>query len=292
MRTERKPAPCVDAAELGTLETATPGTARPRSGAPTGSFRALAGGLTPMSKEQAAAHLERAWEETFGEPLTRSSRNLILAQWALETGHGASMRGYNFGGIKGYAQGGAGALLQTTEGSGENARRSVERFRTYARAEDGARDYVATLANAFPGVIDAVRGGDPYAFVARLHEGGYFTADRSSYERAIVHISRELGSEAGAPRAASRVARERPATADLLDPWPAAGPRKRAAEHARVQARALPEPNAGTGLVSAVDKVGSGLPPEPRQRASEPRPTVHSPALASVLGELSGRPSR
>ncbi|HMA97200.1 MAG TPA: hypothetical protein VKP30_31160, partial [Polyangiaceae bacterium] len=71
-------------------------------------------GRTPMSANEARVHLELAYRSTMNEPPRANTLALLLAQWALETGIGQNMWGYNYGGLKatsGGAEFGTGELI-------------------------------------------------------------------------------------------------------------------------------------------------------------------------------------
>lgn len=145
-----------------------------------------------MHPADAARHLTRAWREVFGQPPSPRTLSLLWAQWALETGRGQSMHGNNFGGLKGEAPGGGSAVSWTREGFGEGERRIRSRFRAYATPEEGARDYVRTLAERYPDAATAAAAGDAGAFVQALERGRYFTANPADYRRGIAALAHEF----------------------------------------------------------------------------------------------------
>ena len=175
-----------------------PSTSSPA--APASSFRALAGGLTPIDGASASRYLAGAYHGLTGSAPSTATLDLLWAQWALETSRGQAMYGNNFGGIKAGAQGPS-ALLSTTEGYGANARRVRDRFRTYATPEEGARDYVSLLARRYPQAFEALRRGDADGFAAGLHHGRYFTANPETYRTALHRLSAEhrLGPSSAPP---------------------------------------------------------------------------------------------
>ena len=151
----------------------------------------LHGARTPLSGSEASRLLSHAWEQVHGQPPSAKTLSALWAQWALETGRGRAMRGYNFGGIKGTAPGGGSAVLKTHEGYGDHRVSIQSRFRAYATAEAGAVDYVRTLSERYPEATKAATNGDLHGFVAGLRKRGYFTADPSDYSRAIERLSAE-----------------------------------------------------------------------------------------------------
>jgi hypothetical protein len=144
---------------------------------------------TQLDAGEAGAALGAAWEQIFGEVPSEETRRILTAQWSHETGRGASMFNYNFGGIKGTGPTGLSVEQSTREGYGATEHRIVDRFRAYRTAEEGAVDYVKLLKNRFPEAIDAARQGDPVSFVQGLKARNYFTGDPAAYTRSIVSLS-------------------------------------------------------------------------------------------------------
>lgn len=158
----------------------------------TASFRAVVSGRTPLGPREAADALSRAWQDVLGEPPPPGSVGVLWAQWALETGRGQSMIGHNFGNIKGAGPGGRSTVMATREGYGATEHGVRARFRAYDSVDEGARDYVRTLARRFPGAIDAARQGNAAGFVDALQRGHYFTADPAAYRRGVESLAREF----------------------------------------------------------------------------------------------------
>lgn len=149
---------------------------------------------TQLSAGQAQDALRAAWEKVTGEVPSDKTLALITAQWAHETGNGASMYNYNFAGIKGTGPSGLTVAQRTREGYGASERRIVDNFRAYSSAEEGATDYVALLERRFPDAVEGARQGDPSAFVRGLKSRGYFTGQESAYLNNVASIaSRYLG---------------------------------------------------------------------------------------------------
>ena len=144
---------------------------------------------TKLSAEQAQEALRTAWQRVTGEAPSDKTLALITAQWAHETGHGASMYNYNFAGIKGKSPEGLSVAQRTTEGYGATERRIVDNFRAYRSAEDGATDYVKLLARRFPDAVEGARQGDPQAFVRGLKSRGYFTGHEGAYLNSVTSIA-------------------------------------------------------------------------------------------------------
>jgi hypothetical protein len=159
---------------------------------------------TKLDAGQAQEALRVAWEKVTGEAPSDKTLALITAQWAHETGNGASMYNYNFAGIKGAGPSGLSVAQHTREGYGASERRIVDNFRAYRSAEEGATDYVQLLSRRFPDAVEGARQGDPAAFVRGLKSKGYFTGHEGAYLNSVASIaSRYLGEplqiQGGAP---------------------------------------------------------------------------------------------
>jgi hypothetical protein len=133
--------------------------------------------------------LRSAWQNVTGEEPSEDTVRVLTAQWAHETGSGASMFNYNFGGIKGTGPSGLTVAQRTREGFGATERTIVDNFRAYRTAEEGAGDYVRLLQSRFPQAAEAAKNGDPRAFVHALKARGYFTGDEGAYTRSVVALS-------------------------------------------------------------------------------------------------------
>lgn len=144
---------------------------------------------TRLDAGQASDALRAAWQSVMGEEPSEGTVRVLTAQWAHETGNGASMFNYNFGGIKGTGPSGLTVAQRTREGFGATERTIVDNFRAYRTAEEGAGDYVRLLKARFPGAVEAAKNADPQAFVHALKTRGYFTGDEGAYTRSIVALS-------------------------------------------------------------------------------------------------------
>jgi len=144
---------------------------------------------TKLDSGQASAALREALRNVTGREPSEGSVRILTAQWAHETGHGASMYNYNFGGIKGTGPSGLSVAQRTREGYGETERTITDRFRAYRTAEEGATDYVKLLAKRFPEALEAANQTDPVGFVQGLKSRGYFTGDPAAYTRSVVSLS-------------------------------------------------------------------------------------------------------
>ena len=144
---------------------------------------------TRLSGGQAAQALRSAWTAVRGEAPSPETLSILVGQWAHETGRGASMLNYNFGGLKGTSPSGLSAAYTTREGWGENATRGVARFRAYGSAEEGAADYVSLLARRYPDAVRAAEQGDAQGFVHALKARGYFTDNEAAYSKSVQSLA-------------------------------------------------------------------------------------------------------
>jgi hypothetical protein len=158
---------------------------------------------TPLSTAAAGEAIAQAYSELTGNVLSGSARSILTAQWAHETGHGASMFNFNFGGIKGVGPGGLSVAQRTREGFGSSERSIVDSFRAYGSVEEGAKDYVQLLLSRYRTAVSAAERGDASGFVHGLKDKGYFTGDPAAYERSIATIANSILSSSGEPQLAS-----------------------------------------------------------------------------------------
>ena len=146
---------------------------------------------TELSGSQAADALRGAWTKVHGEAPGQKTLAILTAQWAHETGRGASMLNYNFGGIKGTGPSGLSAEYRTREGWGPTERRIVDRFRAYRTAEEGAVDYVQLLSTRYGAAVQAAKEGDSAGFVRGLKARGYFTGNEQAYVRSVTRLAND-----------------------------------------------------------------------------------------------------
>jgi Mannosyl-glycoprotein endo-beta-N-acetylglucosaminidase len=144
---------------------------------------------TRLDGSQAAAALRTAWTKVTGQPPSDKTVAVLTAQWAHETGNGASMYNYNFGGIKGASPDGLSVSQRTREGFGASERTIMDRFRAYRTADEGATDYVKLLTQRFPEAAQSASQGDPVGFVQGLKQRGYFTGDPATYTRSVASLT-------------------------------------------------------------------------------------------------------
>jgi len=147
---------------------------------------------TRLDGLQAADALRAAWTHVTGQPPSERTVAILTAQWAHETGNGASMYNYNFGGIKGMGPSGLSVSQRTKEGFGASEHTITDRFRAYRTAEEGATDYIKLLSTRFPEAVGAAQSGDPAGFVAGLKQRGYFTGDPAVYTRSVSSLAAQV----------------------------------------------------------------------------------------------------
>jgi hypothetical protein len=162
---------------------------RPQDAARTGNVAPV---RTPITTDQASALIAGAYEQVTGEKPSTDCVAVLTAQWAHETGRGASMFNYNFAGIKGTGPSGLSVTQRTREGFGASEVTIRDNFRAYRTAEEGALDYVQLLAKRFPASFEAAKQGDPAGCVRALKQERYFTGDEVAYTRSVTRIAREI----------------------------------------------------------------------------------------------------
>ncbi|MEZ4224544.1 MAG: hypothetical protein R3B13_26575 [Polyangiaceae bacterium] len=140
---------------------------------------------TQLTGDQAAQALERALSRASGKRPPREMVAVLSAQWAHETGRGASMYNYNFGGIKGTGPSGLSVRQRTREGWGQGEQTIRDSFRAYQNADEGASDFVSLLARRYPAALEAAERGDTHGFVRALKAKGYFTGNEHAYIRSV-----------------------------------------------------------------------------------------------------------
>ncbi len=180
---------------------------------------------TQVSIEDMFYALAYAWVQLFNEQPKKESIVVLLAHGALETGRFKSMHCYNIGNIKGREGDGrdycffacnelmpvkqAQALVGRSSKDGGNAiitgirndgmawiwfypKHYGCRFRAFETLEAGALDYMMMLRNRFKLSWPAVVKGDVAAFCHLLKQQNYYTADESSYTKAVANVYNEL----------------------------------------------------------------------------------------------------
>lgn len=167
------------------------GATSPGAAAPTGAARQVPPTRTQLSGREAADALEAAWTRAHGTPPSPGTLSILVGQWAHETGRGAAMHNFNFGGLKGTGPSGASTVYRTREGSGASEVQVQDRFRAYASAEEGAGDYLSLLERRYPEALQAAQRGDPAGFVHALKSHGYFTGDPAAYAKSVTGLAQQ-----------------------------------------------------------------------------------------------------
>jgi flagellum-specific peptidoglycan hydrolase FlgJ len=101
---------------------------------------------------------------------------ILLAQAAHETGDGKSAPQQNFFGMKG-----KGASLETTEGSGADAKKVRQGFKAYSSPDESVSDMIDLLKRRYPDAWTALESGDVDAYAAALKDGGFYTDSETNY---------------------------------------------------------------------------------------------------------------
>lgn len=116
--------------------------------------------------------------------------SILMAQAGHETNDFQNMPQNNAFGMKASGRNraaGAGSVnLETTEGDGSGARRVRQDFATFSTLADATADMLSLLERKYPRALEALQAGDPDAYVAALHDGGYFTGNETGYLKGIL----------------------------------------------------------------------------------------------------------
>ena len=129
--------------------------------------------------------IRSAYREVRGVEPSRRTLDMLSAHAAHETGNGASMYNFNFGGIKGAGPSGRTAQLRTREYAGAEPYETVDRFRAYGSLREGARDYVKLMATRYAPALGAAERGDVDGFCQSLATLRYYTAPPAAYTAAM-----------------------------------------------------------------------------------------------------------
>lgn len=162
--------------------------------------REVAPQRTPHDRAELRAAIARALERVDGRRPDAATVDLLTAQASLETGSGAQMYNFNFGGIKGRAPDGGIARCRTKEVVDGREVTIRDGFRAYASLDDGAVDYVRTMRQRFGAAMTFAAKGDAPGFAHALKQAHYYTASEDDYARALQRLS---GTAAPAARAAA-----------------------------------------------------------------------------------------
>ena len=139
---------------------------------------------TPVSPADMWSALGNAWTSQFGTPPTSDQLMVLLAQWGLETGNGASMIQYNVGNFKHVDGDGLDwTTFETTEVDSNGVTETLDQnFKAWPDLASGVAYYLGAMAppsGRFAAAWPAVLAGDTNQFAFLLKQQGYYTADES-----------------------------------------------------------------------------------------------------------------
>ena len=173
---------------------------------------------TPVTRQQMADAMYTAWVRYFGTTPSKPTIQVLMAQWALETGEGKSMHNFNVGNVKSrdgdghnftyfacwerLSKASAEAMQAADPGRVKITRYYSDgkckvwfypehpacRFRAFKTLERGLIDHLAILSNhkAFKKAWPAVRAGDPKLYAKLLKEARYYTAPLHDYTKGVL----------------------------------------------------------------------------------------------------------
>lgn len=154
---------------------------------------------TPATPGEVRDALRAAWRLQLHTEASQDAVCVLLAQWALETGEGASMVAYNIGNLKA-PHGLAGpdfCAFSTFEYDAAGVRYEIHppdpgcNFRAFATLEDGVENFLRGMWEHWTAAWPAVVVGNPEAFAAGLRSQGYYTAPLALYAAGVrAHFDR------------------------------------------------------------------------------------------------------
>lgn len=158
---------------------------------------------TPWARADYLAAMSSAMLALTGKRPPRDALAILWAQSILECGRHGAIEGqscwrYNIGNLRGVAPDGGftvlpGAWERAPDGS--TVYPADQRFRAYASLEAGALDMLTVLSKQgnFAKAWAVLTSDTPtaHAYVQALHDGRYFTADPTQYERAVTSLAIE-----------------------------------------------------------------------------------------------------
>lgn len=152
---------------------------------------------TLVTAPEALIALRDAWVERYGANPSRASLCVLVAHWALETGHGKSCWNYNLGNVKSFQrEGDDWCFFRCNEIiKGKVVWFDPDHpaccFMAYPSLPAGAAAYLAKLVKHFAPAWPAVLAGDPAAYSHLLKVNRYYTADETAYTRTLVSLFRQ-----------------------------------------------------------------------------------------------------
>lgn len=147
---------------------------------------------TPANPRDVLAAIRKAWPEG-----SRESCLVLLAQWGIETGDGASCWNHNLGNVK-RVKGQAWTMLSNVWEILDGKKVVFQpphpqtHFCAFDSLDDGARFFVEKLRTRFAKAWPAVLSGDPATFSRTLKSLRYYTADEKAYTAAIAARFRQF----------------------------------------------------------------------------------------------------
>jgi hypothetical protein len=159
----------------------------------------IADKITPVTSKELFASLRRAWLKLFGAPPEKFTLVILVAHWALETGHGRAMHNFNVGNLKSDGTGtwcsfGCNEVLDDVD-TKLDAGSPGARFRAYESLDAGVEDYLQTLRGVYWWAFNAAKSGEAAEFSKRLKAAYYYTADESKYTDLLVSIAAKYDKE-------------------------------------------------------------------------------------------------
>ncbi|MBX3258184.1 MAG: glucosaminidase domain-containing protein [Labilithrix sp.] len=140
---------------------------------------------TSVTRADLRGAIGRAHQRLTGRAPSAEMLDVLTAHASLETGSGAKMYNYNFGGIKGAGPNGETARCRTKEVIDGREVEIRDGFRAYRSLDEGALDYVRLMRDRFGGAVARAEAGDVDGFARALKQARYYTADESKYASAL-----------------------------------------------------------------------------------------------------------
>jgi hypothetical protein len=136
---------------------------------------------TPVSAAQMYAALSAAWPSVIGGQPSRESLLVLLAQWSLETGGGASMIQWNVGNFKASSAAPLYTTYLTTEYVNGQPVKMTANFAAWPSLQAGVTAYLSAMQGQFGSAWQYVLSGDVDGFAQALSDAGYYTAPEATY---------------------------------------------------------------------------------------------------------------
>lgn len=146
---------------------------------------------TPCTAQELVDALVAIWPSEMGGNITLPEACVLAAQWALETGAGASMVAFNIGNLKCPDVNAGDWCMFSTFEYVDGARVDIHppdpgcRFQAFATLQDGVQNYLHGMWSHWTKAWPSVCAGDPEGFAKGLHDQGYYTAPVASYAAGV-----------------------------------------------------------------------------------------------------------